>query len=611
MNRLPTESSRLLRQRAINEPSPSQGQQENPCSCKHLCLPSKPAILIIFWTAVVGAVYNLVLLLAVVIVDTNPLFSYDISTSANECLPYVTLAFISLFYPLSGFIADVCCGRLKVVAVSLCFILTFVLLSCFSTIVVLTGSSHSLSSDMIFKFHETKEITAFTLILVSLIIFFIGLAGYQANVIQLGLDQLFEAPSQYLSLFILYASWAFTLGSIPVAVFIPLLLCNNLKHIIATRALILSPFVIGAFLILLLIISWWKRHCFYTDRSSRLKNPYTIVFKVISFARKHKHPLRPSAFTYCDNYIPSRIDFAKERYGGPFTTEQVENVKTFLRILLILFSIGPVFTLEVPASYFIFPIFGFHALQRSQHNMNGEFCTGHHIVVGTGTIMILSMLVLFPVYMSITCSIFRKKMQKIFQRMLTGTVLCLAGVASLLIIDTIGHSLNQNNIESDHSQCAFQFYMVNGTLQYPALDMHWSVLIPPSLCLGVGPLIIMTATLEFISAQSPQLMKGFLIGLFFAIRGLFQLLNSLIIFPLSLKHPWASGEMLENPPVTNCGFVYLLFTCVVGLTGLILFSVAAKQYKYRQRDEGMFRQMDIEDVFEREIEQTYVNSVYN
>ena len=79
----------------------------------------------------------------------------------------------------------------------------------------------------------------------------------------------------------------------------------------------------------------------------------------------------------------------------------------------------------------------------------------------------------------------------------------------------------------------------------------------------------------------------------------------------SLKHPWASAEMLENPPVTNCGFVYLLFTCVVGLIGLILFSVAAKKYKYRQRDEGMFRQMDIEDVFEREIEQTSVNSVYS
>ena len=155
--------------------------------------------------------------------------------------------------------------------------------------------------------------------------------------------------------------------------------------------------------------------------------------------------------------------------------------------------------------------------------------------------------------------------------------------------------------------------MANNTLQYPELNMHWSVLIPPSLFLGIGPLIVMTATLEFISAQSPQSMKGFLIGLFFAIRGFFQLLNALITVPFSLKNPWASREMLEHPPVTNCGFVYLLFTCVVGLIGLILFSVAAKKYKYRARNEGMFRQMDVEEIFEREIEQASMDnlSIYN
>ena len=107
-------------------------------------------------------------------------------------------------------------------------------------------------------------------------------------------------------------------------------------------------------------------------------------------------------------------------------------------------------------------------------------------------------------------------------------------------------------------------------------------------------------------------MEGLLIGLCFAIRGLFQFLNSIITVPFSLKHPWASGEMLENPPVTNCGFVYLLFTCVViGFIGLILFSVAAKKYKYRRRDEGMFRQMDIEEVFEREIKQASMDDISN
>ena len=76
-------------------------------------------------------------------------------------------------------------------------------------------------------------------------------------------------------------------------------------------------------------------------------------------------------------------------------------------------------------------------------------------------------------------------------------------------------------------------------------------------------------------------MKGLIIGVFFAIRGLFQFIKSIVVIPFSLPHPWGDGKILESPPVINCGFVYLLFTCVVGLIGLILFSVAVKKYKYR------------------------------
>ena len=133
--------------------------------------------------------------------------------------------------------------------------------------------------------------------------------------------------------------------------------------------------------------------------------------------------------------------------------------------------------------------------------------------------------------------------------------------------------------------------------------MHWGVLIQPGLLLGIGPLMVIATTLEFISAQSPQSMKGLLVGVFFAIRGLFQFLNSIIIIPLSLKQPWASREMIEHPPVTNCGFVYLVLTSVTGFIGLILFSLAAKRYKYRTRDEGIFRQHDMEEVYDRYITQ--------
>ena len=43
---------------------------------------------------------------------------------------------------------------------------------------------------------------------------------------------------------------------------------------------------------------------------------------------KHKYPVQRSAFTYCENEQPTRLDYGKSKYGGPFTTEQVDDVKT-------------------------------------------------------------------------------------------------------------------------------------------------------------------------------------------------------------------------------------------------------------------------------------------
>ncbi len=65
--------------------------------------------------------------------------------------------------------------------------------------------------------------------------------------------------------------------------------------------------------------------------------PQTIksIYYVLKFAAKHKAPLNRSAFTYWEEDIPSRIDLGKTKYGGPFTTEQVEDVKTIIGIFTV------------------------------------------------------------------------------------------------------------------------------------------------------------------------------------------------------------------------------------------------------------------------------------
>ena len=67
------------------------------------------------------------------------------------------------------------------------------------------------------------------------------------------------------------------------------------------------------------------------------QNHFELVYQVIKYAIKNKRPKCRSAFTYCEDELPSRIDFGKKKYGGPFTTEQVEDVKTFFRLLSVVF----------------------------------------------------------------------------------------------------------------------------------------------------------------------------------------------------------------------------------------------------------------------------------
>ena len=68
------------------------------------------------------------------------------------------------------------------------------------------------------------------------------------------------------------------------------------------------------------------------------QNPFKTVFGVMKYALKHKSPRLRSVFTYThEEDLPSHIDFGKSKYGGLFTTEQVEDVKIHLRVVLVFF----------------------------------------------------------------------------------------------------------------------------------------------------------------------------------------------------------------------------------------------------------------------------------
>ena len=94
-----------------------------------------------------------------------------------------------------------------------------------------------------------------------------------------------------------------------------------------------------------------------------LQNPFVLIYRVTKYALKNKYPQNRSAFTCCEDKTIGRIDYGKCKYGGPFTTEQVEDVKTFYKAFPIIVHSG-IFASEIATandlgnhlrSQFIFP----------------------------------------------------------------------------------------------------------------------------------------------------------------------------------------------------------------------------------------------------------------
>ena len=556
---------------------------------KSVCLLSKSVWLILVWTLIVSVAYAGILFIAEAFIITSVgsylnTFSKSNPITTPFCIVYVILAFTAILYPLSGFLADVWCGRFKAVMIGLSFLLFFTILSAIALVWPQFMISKGHSNDFTLPFSEAAPFYIISICLLPFIL--VGLTTYYANFIQLGLDQLMEESSMHLSLFAHWAIWIEVLGTAIMAVCSGFVGCHNSVH---TKIVVLSaPCLILLSFPFILAFSCWKRRWFIAHPAQH--NPYKTVIKVLNFARTNKWPLQRSAFTYCDNEKPSRIDFAKERYGGPFTTEQVENVKAFLRILGLLLSLGPLFIMDIPSSFIGFTLFGLHT------GFHGDYtyhCNRWAILdSGSLTYITGTCLLLFYILLHF---LFLKQRIRMLTRLWIGLFLYFLGLLSMLIIDLAGH-LRFVNDQGVGSHCMFTYTKINGSLLYPVFELHWAVLLPPNFLLGIGPPIVMITVLEFISAQSPQSMKGLLIGVFFAIKGTFQLISTIVLFLFSTNTIWVRKHVTA---VTNCGFGYLLFTCVAALVGLILFSVVAKRYKYRERDDRPYDQSQIEEIFYR------------
>ena len=100
----------------------------------------------------------------------------------------------------------------------------------------------------------------------------------------------------------------------------------------------LSSFIASGVSVSLVLVS----HSFFKhklENISLIKNPIKLIVRVLCYARKHKYPENRSALIYWEEEAPSRLDLGKDKYGGPFTEEEVEDVKTVFRMLPLFIAV--------------------------------------------------------------------------------------------------------------------------------------------------------------------------------------------------------------------------------------------------------------------------------
>ena len=271
------------------EPLPSK----NPSSRKNwlrsklsIC---KVPILLLLWTFCTGLLYNYFLK------PFSFLPSYDAYASV---LLAVLISAVFLLSPLGGFIADVKFGRLKVL---LCGTFMMLLPVC---LIVITGIG-LISSN--YSFNSTGNLI-FGATYSSLFLYCFGEILFLSNIVQFGTDQLRDAPTRYSVYFICAYYWTDSFGQLlTAATNIPgheIVFCKLRNTITIDRlkgCLIGSVLGLSIALTCIVICVIYKRKSKWFIFEKCQQNPYTLVFKVVSYAIKHKKPIRRSAFTYCDN----------------------------------------------------------------------------------------------------------------------------------------------------------------------------------------------------------------------------------------------------------------------------------------------------------------------
>ena len=500
---------------------------------------SKGASLVLLWNFAVWAANGSPFTL-----DDHPIgnLQYEFNTAGilQLTIPCILWLVVAV---LSGWLADVYCGSYTMVHGGIILMWIGMVISSVQVLVDVYLISNVVVKNVFFA---------------AIMIFTYGAsAAFLVNSIPLGINQMPLASADELTAFI----YSFTL-TMYFAIWISNVALIKISYL--TSQVVFAVLMTIALCSDLLLRRKWLITHFETC------NPHKLVYQVLRFSAQHKVPVQRSALTYWEEELPSRMNLGKSKYGGPFTTEQVEDVKTFLRILII----------ALPAAVSVWAAsLAEMAYEHSSHiNVTGvtynktldsltDTIIDHSAAdqsLWVIIFLVLNEIVLYP--------LFRNWIPTMLQRI--GTSLFLGIIYSLvfLTVNTAGY------------------------IQDITINKIWMD-VPISIIGALHTALLTVTSLEFVCAQAPHTMRGFLIGFLWSIYGL-AITAGRFVFVI-----WFT--ICADNSQSVCGVVYYASITVINILGFAAYCVAAKWYRKRERDEPSIHQSLVEEVYGRYLSPTY------
>ena len=483
-------------------------------------------------------------------------YFYIFSVSFDYCRPcyYAIIMPIGMMFPIAGCLADLYFGRFKVL---------------YWSVLVMWISSVLLTVTFIApKYVEPYESSQIYLQVVFTAFLGLGYGGFQANIIQFSIDQLTDASSNEIISCINWYAWVY-------------LSCGGILNYIRTCSYkFITPLLICVSLCIVTSLLFVFKNFFIIEPPTQ--NPFKLIFGVIKYAIKTKQPRQRSAFTFWEDNLPPRIDFGKSKYGGPFSTGQVEDVKTFLRMVGIIVLVGIVFGLTNESGFRS----SFDNFINSQASTNslGD-CLVSSIYVN---IYYITGMVLIPVNEFIIHPIFRRCLPHIVSHWKVGLGIGLhIGryiVFIILVTHIRQHAAGPYVIAADYEYSAINTSLSECLLYEDTfvlketLDYQWFAL--PEFLSTISDLLIVIGAIEFYCAQVPYSMKGLIAVIFYTCLGISLIFNRALLYAFEVKSVlWSGGTKF------SCAFWYLQTKIILLVILLTCVTILMKLYKRRKRED--------------------------